>query len=180
MRLSDILSNGGDGDDINRLWKETEAAGEFGPIPAGEYVAHIIEGELEKSRTKATPGYKLTFKVVEGDFSGRHFWLDCWLTPAAMPQTKRDLSKLGMTSLNDCEKPLPRFIRCKCKVVVRKDDDGTERNRVKSFEVIGFDKEDDDPFAPGAFVAGPSEPLPTLPGIAMTQPTNKGGECVPF
>lgn len=149
MRLSDILSNGGEGDDLKRLWQETEAAGELTPLPAGEYVAHVVGGTLEASRSNATPGYRMTFRVCEGPFKGRQFWHDCWLTPAALPQSKRDLGKLGVSSLEQLEQPLPRGIRCKVKLALRKDDDGNERNRVRSFEVVGIDEPERDAFAPG-------------------------------
>ncbi|MDP1561991.1 MAG: hypothetical protein Q8M16_11485 [Pirellulaceae bacterium] len=183
MRLSDILSNGNGDDDFKKLWNETEAAGEMGPLPPGEYVAHVAGGELEASRTNATPGYKLTFRVVDGPLKGRQFWHDCWLTPAALPQTKRDLGKLGVTSLEQLEQPLPRFIRCKCKLALRRDDDGNERNRLKSFEVLGIDPPDVDPFAPA--VAANKDPLPTLPGAAAIVPatapsTNGGANGLPF
>jgi hypothetical protein len=147
MRLSDILSNGG-GDDLRDLWSKTEAAGEMGPLPAGDYVCRIVAGELETSRTNKTPGYKLAFRVVDGPLAGRQFWHDLWLTAAALPATKRDLAKLGVSSLEQLEQPLPRWIRCRCKLALRRDDAGTERNRLQSFEVIGLDKPDSDPFAP--------------------------------
>lgn len=183
MRLSDILSNNGD-DELKKLFDETEAAGEMGPLPPGEYVAHILAGELETSRTNATPGYKLTFSVIEGEFAGRRFWHDCWLTPAALPQTKRDLAKLGVTALEQLERPLPRFIRCKVKLALRRDNDGNERNRVKQFEVVGLDMPEADPFAP-ADDAAPVELLPTLPDSAAvpnaaTDGTGAGAEHVPF
>jgi hypothetical protein len=147
--LSDILSASGGGDDIRDLWDSTEAAGEMGPLPAGEYTADIIGGELETSRTKSTPGFKMTFAVVEPDESaGRRFWHDCWLTPAALPQTKRDLAKIGVQSLNQLERPLPARIRCRVKLALRRDDDGNERNRVRSFEVVGIVEPEVDAFAP--------------------------------
>ncbi len=65
-----------------------------------------------------------------------------------MAQSKRDLGKLGITSPDMMERPLPRGIRCKVRAVLRKDDDGIERNRVRSFEVVGIDKPEVDPFAP--------------------------------
>ncbi len=183
MRLSDILRDGG-GDDIRDIWDSTEAAGEMGPLPPGEYVAHIIAGELETSRTKATPGYKLTFSVIAGEFTGRRFWHDCWLTPAALPQTKRDLAKLGVTSIEQLERPLPRFIRCKVKLALRVDDEKNERNRVKQFEVIGIDIPEADAFAPADDTA-PVAPLPTLPDAAAvpstsTDGTGTGAAHVPF
>ena len=146
-RLFDILQNG-DGERIRQAWNETQAADEFGPLPPGEYVAHIINGELEQSRSKGTPGYKLEFKVIEGEHSGRHFWHDVWLTPAALPQAKRDLGKLGVKDLTQLEQPLPKFIRCKCKLALRRDDDGSEYNRVRRFDVLGIDKPTPDEFAP--------------------------------
>ncbi|NLX12453.1 MAG: hypothetical protein GXY44_02215 [Phycisphaerales bacterium] len=59
--------------------------------------------------------------------------------------TKRDLGKLGIHSLAQLEKPLPQGIRAQANVVLRRDDDGTEYNRVRSFKVIGVDE---DPYAP--------------------------------
>lgn len=151
MRLSDILSSGGgNGDgDIGDIWNNTEAAGEFEPLPPGEYVARIADGELKQSRSNSTPGYCLTFEVLEPvEFAKRRFWLDCWLTPGAMPVTKRDLAKLGVVELTQLEQPLPRWIVCRCKVSRRKDDDGNVTNRVKSFVVVRIDPPESDPFAP--------------------------------
>jgi len=154
MRLTDILHNGGGGN-LRDLWNTTVAAGEMGPLPPGEYTASIVGGELEASRANATPGYKLTFRVIEPvEFVGRQFWHDCWLTPAALPQTKRDLGKLGVTSVEQLETPLPRGIRCKVKLVLRRDDDGNERNRIRTFEVVGIDTPKPDAFAPTAETLG--------------------------
>ena len=117
-------------------------------LPPGEYVCQVANGELEQSRSKGTPGYKLEFSVIDGEYKGRKVWHDCWLTEAAMPQTKRDLGKLGVTSLDQLERPLPPGIRCKVRVVIRKDDDGNQHNRVRMFEVVGIDTPKADPFAP--------------------------------
>ena len=146
-KLSDIL-NEGDGNRLRQAWGETEAAEDFAPLPAGEYVARIIGGELCNSSKKSTPGYKLTFKVLEGEHTGRQFWHDIWLTPAALPMAKRDLGKLGVTSLEQLDNPLPSGMRCAVKLVLRKDDDGTEYNKVRRFDVIGIDKPEPDAFAP--------------------------------
>ena len=146
-KLSDILHEG-DRQSLSDAWSKTEAAEEFAPLPAGEYVAQIIAGELEQSRKNATPGYKLSFRVLEGEHSGRPFWHDIWLTEAALPMAKRDLGKLGVTSLDQLESPLPPGIRCQVKLVLRRDDDGTEYNRIRRFEVIGIDEPEQDAFAP--------------------------------
>jgi hypothetical protein len=152
--LSDILREG-DRQNLSRAWGETEAAEDFAPLPSGEYVARIVGGELSASKTNGTPSYKLTFRVLEGDHQGRQFWHDVWLTPAALPMAKRDLAKLGVSALEQLERPLPPGIRCKAKVTLRKDDDGAEYNRVRSFEVIGIDTPEADAFAP-ADAPGPT------------------------
>ena len=144
-RLSDILA----GDDtIRRDWDKTEAADDFAPLPSGTYVARIIGGELSTATTTGTPGFKLTFRVLEGGHTGRQFWHDVWLTPAALPMAKRDLAKLGVTSLDQLARPLPPGIRCKVRLVLRSDDNGEQVNRVRSFEVVGIDEPERDAFAP--------------------------------
>ena len=90
--------------------------------------------------------------MIEGPSAkdaGRQFWHDLWLTPAALPMTKRDLGKLGVTRLEQLEQPLPHGIRCKVKLARRRGDDGVEYNHVRSFEVVGIDKPEADAFAPG-------------------------------
>ena len=146
-RLSDILRNG-DADRLRQSWDATQAAGELEPLPPGEYTAHIIAGTLETGKTKGTPGYKLTFRVCEGEYTGRQFWHDVWLTEAALPMAKRDFAKLGVTSLDQLENPLPRGIRCRCKLVLRRGDDGAEFNQVRTFFVVGIDPPEADAFAP--------------------------------
>lgn len=153
QKLTDILANGS-ADKLRNQWGSTEAAGEFEPLPAGEYVAHIIAGELTASRTNHTPGYKLTFRVAAGEFEGRQFWSDIWLTEAALPMAKRDLAKLGVTELDQLEQPLPPGIRCRVKLALRREDDGREFNRVRRFDVEGIDVPEPDAFAPNADTNG--------------------------
>jgi hypothetical protein len=162
-RLTDILNGGADA--LRRQWSDTTAADDFKPLPSGQYVARIVSGELFTSRSNHTPGYKLTFRVLEGEHAGRQFWHDLWLTPAALPMTKRDLAKLGVAAVEQLEQPLPHGIRCKVKLALRRDDDGTENNRVRSYEVLGVDSIDDDDFAP---TGTPTEPRPIQPATAAT------------
>ncbi len=153
-RLSDILRNS-ERDAIASAWQSTQAAGELTPLPPGDYIAHIVSGELFTARTNGTAGYKISFQVCEGEHRGRRFWHDLWLTPAALPMTKRDLAKIGVTAMEQLEAPIPQGIRCKVKLALRKDDDGTEYNRVRSFEVVGIDRAEPDAFAPADFDPAP-------------------------
>jgi hypothetical protein len=147
MNLSEILKNGQQ-EDLQKQWDATRAAAEFAPLPAGEYIARILAGELEISRAKSTPGYRLAFRVLEGAHANRQFWLDIWLTPAALPMAKRDLAKIGITELDQLERPIQQGIRCRVQLTLRRDDAGTERNHVRRFEVVGIDEPEADPFAP--------------------------------
>jgi hypothetical protein len=173
--LSDILHDGAK-ESLSQAWGETQAAEDFTPLPPGEYVARIVGGELFTAKTTGTAGYKLAFRVLEGDHQGRQFWHDVWLTPAALPMAKRDLAKLGVTALEQLERPLPPGIRCRVKVALRKDDDGTEYNRVKRLEVVGIDEPEQDAFAP-ADPPSPRAPLAVpLPEAGEgTEPPQDGG-----
>lgn len=145
-RLSDIL-HGERCEDLYQTWSQTDVAAEFAPLPGGTYEAHIASGEPFNSK-QGTPGYRLSFKVCDGPHAGRMFWSELWLTPAALPMTKRDLLKIGIDTPDKMDRPLPQGIRCKCKVTLRRDDDGNEWNVLKRFDVIGIDKPEADPFAP--------------------------------
>jgi Protein of unknown function (DUF669) len=145
--LSDILKNGQQ-QKLADAWDSTNAAEDFTPLPSDEYAALIEAGELFTSKTKGTAGYKFTFRVVEGPYAGRRFWHDVWLTEAAVAMAKRDLGKIGVTSLDQLERPLPQGIVCTVKLVLRRDDDGAEFNRVKRFDLLRIDVPQPDPFAP--------------------------------
>jgi hypothetical protein len=151
-KLSDILQ--GNMESLKSAWQNTEAAGDFStePIPAGTYEARLMDGELFQSR-HGTPGYKLTFEIAEGDpdagsekYANRRCWHDLWLTPAAMPMTKRDLAKLGVSDFAQLERPLPAVLRVKLRLAVRRDDDGNTYNRVQRFDVVGIDEPEKDAF----------------------------------
>ena len=159
-RLSDILRD----DERRKLadaWATTAAVGEFTPLPAGEYDCRILSGELCSSKS-GTPGYKITFEVIEGEHATRHVWHDLWLTPAALPMAKRDLGKLGIDALEKLSQPLPQGILARVKVALLQDD-GITYNRVRAFDVTGTEPPDE--FAPPAVPAigcpPPATPAPT-------------------
>jgi hypothetical protein len=181
--LSEIL-HGSDEDRIRDAWARTEAAEDYGtPLPSGEYTCHVVGCDPFNARQKGTPGVRLAFKVIEGEHAGRRAWHDCWLTEAALPQTKRDLAKLAVTTLDQLERPLPQGIRCVVKLALRKDDDGTERNRVRSFQVVGLDEPEVDAFAPAENPPQPgsgdaAEPPPNVPVNTSFDPATLSAESV--
>src|SRR5262245_35874352 len=92
-KLSDILRPDNGRDALEKSWAATEAAGDFAPLPPGEYACRLVSGELFNAKS-GTPGYKICFEVAEGEHAGRRVWHDVWLTAQALPMAKRDLAKL--------------------------------------------------------------------------------------
>jgi hypothetical protein len=98
----------------------------------------LRDGQLHRANS-GSASYRLTFKVVTGPYTGRTIWHDCWLTDKALPMSKRDLAKVGITSAAQMEMPMPQKFRCKVHLALLRDDDGKERNRVKKFEVVAVE-----------------------------------------
>ena len=45
-----------------------------GPLPAGTYLAHITESDVQPLKSGNGLGLKLTFEIIEGQFKGRRVW----------------------------------------------------------------------------------------------------------
>ena len=135
-RLADILS-GRNLEDLARQFEGAEPAAEYSPVPAGTYEVDFIHGELCSSQTGST-GYVCQFVIAKGEHQGRRLWHTFWLSERAIPYSKRDMEKLGITSLKQCEEPVRPGVYCMVNVVVRTDDGGTPRNRINKIEVGGL------------------------------------------
>ena len=145
-KLSDILLNS-ERDRIAGIWASAKPADDLKPIPPGEYRCRVMEGALFNAKG-GTPGYKLTLEVREGEHAGRRLWHDIWLSEAAISLAKRDLGKLGVTSLEQLERPLPEGIIVTAKVALRRGDSGEEFNRITRFEVVAVEPPAPEPYAP--------------------------------
>lgn len=132
---------------LANAWNTTDAADDLASMPPGDYEAHVVAGELTTSR-RGTPSYKLRVRIADGDHAGRTLWHDIWLTPAALPMAKRDLGKLGITSIDQLERPLPPGIRVALRVALRTGDDGRQYNEIRRFDFVRVDVPEADPFAP--------------------------------
>ena len=150
-KLSDILS-GSEVESLQQIFDAAPILPDYAALPAGQYDAVIVAGELFTAKTKGTRGYKLTLEISSGEHKGRKIWHDIWLTalaigtPGKPGPSKRELTKIGVTHLSQLDRPLPARFQCKVKLALRKNDDGIEYNRVVSFECVGVEKAD--PFAP--------------------------------
>jgi len=133
-RLRDIVR--GNAADFQRTWDTTEASSGFDPLPPGVYRCLISDGRLFTSKSNSTPGYKVTFQVIDPPHAGRKFWLDVWLSSKALGMAKGELAKLGIVSPDQLERPLSPGRTADVQVVQRTADDGTTFNRVKTFKIV--------------------------------------------
>jgi hypothetical protein len=45
-----------------------------GPLPAGVYLAHIVESDVQPLKSGNGEGLKLTFEIIDGQHKGRKVW----------------------------------------------------------------------------------------------------------
>jgi hypothetical protein len=141
-----------DGFDASQI----EPSSIFEPIPAGKYLAAIIESE--KKRTKAGTGkyLELIFQILDGLYKGRLIWARLNLdnpNAQAVQIAKAELSAIcravGVMSPKDSVElhnlPLAIHVRCK----KRKDSDEVVN------EICGYSKREVPPAAPPASTAAP-------------------------
>ena len=133
--LASMFGDGGAADSLRKQFEGADAAADSHVVPPGVYRCLVLKGELRQSR-QGTAGYRVTFCVDDGEFRGARLYLDCWLTEKAMPMSKRDLLKLGVTSVSQLEQPLSQGLVADVTVVRYQDDEGAEHNRVRTFAVV--------------------------------------------
>ncbi len=171
--LTSILAGGagGNNNDIFDQFDTIEAADDFGPLPRGVYTAVAVGGQKGKAQT-GTECYTIEFRVIEGEYASRRLWLSKYFTEAALPHTKRELSKFGIDSKAKLNRPFPadRFV-CRLTVVLRKDDAGIERNEIRNVEVIRVQEPQADPYAPTATPADERDGDPDFPFSANGGPS---------
>ena len=176
-RLRDIVR--GNATDFNRTWNETEASAGFDPLPPGVYRCLIADGALFTSKANETPGYKITFEVIDPPHAGRKVWHDVWLSSKALSIAKGELAKVGITSPDQLERPLPPGLIADVTVVQRTDDNGVVFNRVKTFKVIESGVPADD-YRPaddlGERDEGADKHLATVQALTLPRITREPGD----
>ena len=132
--LMDIIR--GDIQQLTPIWNDTQAADDYKPVPAGSYRCRIVEGKTILSK-KRTPGYRLTFEIVEGEHKGNRLFNVIWLTPNAIHLAKRDLPKVGINSPEEVmDKVFLKEVHADVVVGRLKGDDGLPYNRVRQFDPV--------------------------------------------
>ncbi|XZE55949.1 DUF669 domain-containing protein [Planctomycetaceae bacterium SH139] len=116
-----------------------EPADDLEPIPAGKYVAVIVDSEMKPTKSGAGNYLQLTFQIVEGEYSNRLLWVRLNLdnpNATAVEIARRELSAIcravGMLTPDDSTDlhNLPCVIAVKLK---RRNDTGELQNEVKGY-----------------------------------------------
>lgn len=136
------------------------------PIPAGVYLAHIIDSEVRPLKSGMGQALALTFEVLEGPYRGRKVFTQLNVQHRGSPDAERiaqaQLSALchatGVLKLSDSTQLHMRPVRIRVKI--RKDESGQygDRNEVTGYEA-----------APGAAVPPVAAPA-AAQAAAAAQP----------
>ena len=118
---------------------QVEPSTVFDPIPAGKYLAAIIESSMKPTKSGKGQYLELTFQILEGDFKGRKVWARLNLdNPNAQTVkiARGELSAIcravGVMAPNDSTDlhNLPVIIGVRCK---KRQDTGEITNEVRGF-----------------------------------------------
>ena len=111
----------------------------FDPIPAGKYLAAIIESEMKPTKAGNGQYLELRFEVLEGEYRGRPLWARLNLdnpNPQTIKIARADLSAIcravGVMAPGDSVDlhNLPLVITVRCK---KRPDTGELTNEVRGF-----------------------------------------------
>jgi hypothetical protein len=127
------------------------------PLPSGSYRCLLSDGRLAQAAT-GSRSYKVTFTVLDGQYTNRKIWADLWLTSRALAMTKRDLAKLQITRPEQLNEPPRPGIIAEVRVALRTEDDGRQFNKVNGFTIV------EEAPAPSVFSPDPDEEADTTEG----------------
>jgi hypothetical protein len=118
---------------------EVDPTTEFEAIPAGKYLAVIIDSEMKPTKSGNGSYLQLTFEIIDGEYKGRHLWSRLNLenpNSTAVKIARAELSAIchavGVMAPKDSVElhNLPLVITVRCK---RRDDTGENTNEVKGY-----------------------------------------------
>ena len=118
---------------------QVDPATVFDPIPAGKYLAAIIDSKMKPTKSGNGEYLELTFQVLEGEHKGRQLWTRLNLNNPNAQTVKiarGELSAIcravGVLTPNDSVDlhNLPLVITCRCR---KRQDTGEITNEVRGF-----------------------------------------------
>lgn len=114
-----------------------------GPLPAGTYLAHITESDVQPLKSGNGEGLKLTFEVIEGQFKGRRVWENLNIVHSNEETQRIAQSQLSalchaVNVIKLMDTAALHFKPVKITVVVREAKDGYKAsNNIKGYESAG-------------------------------------------
>ncbi len=118
---------------------QVEPSVSFEPIPAGKYVAVIIDSQMKATKAGTGQYLELTFQIVEGEYENRCLWARLNLdnpNPQAVQIAQAELSAIchgtGVMAPNDSSElhNLPLMIKVACR---KRSDTGDIVNEIKGY-----------------------------------------------
>lgn len=101
----------------------------FDPIPAGEYLAMVVESEVKVTKKKDGEYISLKFKIMEGKYKGRFIWSNLNIVnpnPIAVEIAQSELATLcracGKAVIQDTQELHGAPIKMKIKITPAKGD----------------------------------------------------------
>ena len=143
----------------------------IGPIPAGVYVAQVVESDVQPLKSGNGRALKLTFQVLQGPYANRKVWASLNIqhnNAEAERIAQQQLSALchavGKPRLTDSTELHMKPVQIRVKI--RKDDSGQygDRNEVTGFEAVA---------------GGVVPPKPGVPAAAAA-PAASAGNAAPW
>lgn len=139
-----------------------DVGGGFEPIPVGDYTAYLYDAQAKTFNT-GSQGYRLTFKIADGQYQGRQVFDNLVLVETAKWKIaqfwKAMTNEMGEVEV-DTDK-IPEFIGRKIglKIGVENDNQGNPRNVVKSMYYVGGQESIEAETLSGVLAGGEGEPL---------------------
>jgi hypothetical protein len=115
---------------------------DFSAIPAGEYLAQIVDSDMKPTKNNNGQYAELTFEIMEGEFKSRRVWARLNLdnpSAKAVEIAQRDLSAIcravGKLQIRDTQELhyKPMVIR----VEVSRRDGYSDSNEIKAYKASG-------------------------------------------
>jgi hypothetical protein len=117
---------------------------EFEPIPAGDYLAQIVDSEIAPTKSGSGQMLKLTYEILQGELEGRRVWDRLNIVNAnadaqriAQQQLKKLCDALGTGAISDSEEL--HFRPVIIHVAIRQDKSGDygPQNVIRKFSPAG-------------------------------------------
>ncbi len=115
----------------------SDAPFESAELPPGTYTGTLMMSRIVRSWRSKSVGVALYWDV-QLRHGKKRVWRTLWLSPAALPRTKRELAQLGVRTLADLDNdpPVPAGAICKLVIADRRDRDGYVETRIVHWEVL--------------------------------------------